>query len=138
MCYEGKNVTMGYARCREDLSLGDERKGFLPTGDIAYRDADGFYYIKGRMGRFLKLFGNRVGLDECEHIVKGGVTCECACTGTDEKLIVYLSSESEAEKAKSAIIEAVHLPANVIEIRSIESLPKNEAGKILYSKLPKV
>ena len=135
MCYEGKNVTMGYARCREDLSLGDERNGFLTTGDIAYRDADGFYFIKGRMGRFLKLFGNRIGLDECEQIVKGVVACECACTGTDEKLIVYLTSESEAEKAKSAIIEAVHLPANVIEIRTIESLPKNEAGKILYSKL---
>lgn len=135
MCYEGKNVTMGYARCREDLELGDERKGFLTTGDIAYRDADGFYFIKGRMGRFLKLFGNRIGLDECEQIVKGVVSCECACTGTDEKLIVYLTSESEAEKAKSAIIEAVHLPANVIEIRTIESLPKNEAGKILYSKL---
>lgn len=138
MCYEGKNVTMGYARCREDLSLGDDRNGFLPTGDIAYRDADGFYFIKGRMGRFLKLFGNRIGLDECEQIVKGVVACECACTGTDEKLIVYLISETEAEKAKSAIIEAVHLPANVIEIRTIESLPKNEAGKILYAKLSKI
>ncbi len=135
MCYEGKNVTMGYARCREDLELGDERNGFLTTGDIAYRDADGFYFIKGRMGRFLKLFGNRIGLDECEQIVKGVVSCECACTGTDEKLIVYLTSESEAEKAKLSIIEAVHLPANVIETRTIESLPKNEAGKILYSKL---
>lgn len=138
MCYEGKNVTMGYARCREDLALGDERDGFLPTGDIAYRDADGFYFIRGRMGRFLKLFGNRIGLDECEQIVKGVVACECACTGTDEKLIVYLTSGTEAEKAKSAIIEAVHLPANVIEIRTIESLPKNEAGKILYAKLSKI
>lgn len=137
MCYEGKNVTMGYARRREDLALGDERHGFLPTGDIAYRDEDGFYFIKGRMGRFLKLFGNRIGLDECEQIVKGAVACECACTGSDEKLIVYLTSETEGEKAKSAIIEAVHLPANVIETRIIETLPKNEAGKLLYSRLSK-
>ena len=135
MCYEGRNVTMGYARSREDLALGDERNGFLPTGDIAYRDEDGFYFIKGRMGRFLKLFGNRIGLDECEQIVKGAVSCECACTGTDERLIVYLTSEADVDKAKTAIIEAAHLPANVIEVRVIDALPKNEAGKILYSKL---
>lgn len=137
MCYEGKNVTMGYARCREDLALGDERHGFLPTGDIAYRDEDGFYFIKGRMGRFLKIFGNRIGLDECEQIVKGAVTCECACTGNDDLLIVYLTDESAAENAKTALVEATRLPANVIETRFIEALPKNEAGKILYSKLKK-
>lgn len=135
MCYEGKNVTMGYARCRDDLALGDERYGFLPTGDIAYRDDDGFYFIRGRMGRFLKIYGNRIGLDECEQIVKGAVSCECACTGNDDKLIVYITDGKESEKAKSALMEAVHLPANVIEIREIDVLPKNEAGKILYSRL---
>lgn len=135
MCYAGRNVTMGYARCREDLALGDERNGFLPTGDIAYRDADGFYFIRGRMGRFLKIYGNRIGLDECEQIVKSVVTCECACTGNDDRLIVYLSDGNQAEKAREALIEAVRLPANVIDIRPTVSLPKNEAGKILYSKL---
>lgn len=135
MCYEGRNVTMGYARCREDLALGDERHGFLPTGDIAYRDADGFYFIKGRMGRFLKIFGNRIGLDECEQIVRTAVSCECACTGNDNLLIVYITEADESDKAKSSLVEAVHLPANVIDVRFIEVLPKNEAGKILYSKL---
>lgn len=136
MCYEGGNVTMGYARCREDLALGDERDGFLPTGDIAYRDGDGFYFIRGRMGRFLKIFGNRIGLDECEQIVKGAISCECACTGNDDRLIVYLTDSRESGKARTALVEAVHLPANVVETRIMDSLPKNEAGKILYAKLP--
>lgn len=135
MCYAGKNVTMGYALTREDLALGDERNGFLPTGDIAYRDPDGFYYIKGRMGRFLKIYGNRIGLDECEQIVKGAVNGECACVGTDERLVVYITDESHAENAKISLTEALRLPANTIDIRILNTLPKNEAGKILYSKL---
>lgn len=135
MCYEGRNVTMGYAECRDDLKKGDERHGFLPTGDIAYRDEDGFYFIKGRMKRFLKIFGNRIGLDECDQIVKAAVSCECACTGNDKLLIVYLTDVRESEKARAALIEAVHLPANVIDVRFIEALPKNEAGKTLFSKL---
>ena len=135
MCYEGKNVTMGYARKREDLNLGDERNGFLPTGDIAYRDEDGFYFIKGRMGRFLKIFGNRIGLDECEQILRSHVSCDVACCGTDDKLIVYLTDECQKEAALTALINAIKVPANVIETRGIVALPKNEAGKILYSKL---
>ena len=136
MCYTGRNVTMGYATCREELALGDERNGFLPTGDIAYRDSDGFYYIKGRLGRFLKIFGLRIGLDECEQIVKSHIDCECACTGNDSLLIVYLTSGSDAEKIRTILADSTHLPANVIDIRIINSMPKNEAGKILYSQLP--
>ena len=135
MCYEGKNVTMGYALKREDLNLGDERKGFLATGDIAYRDEDGFFFIKGRLGRFLKLFGNRIGLDESEHILKSHISCDCACTGTDDKIIVYLTEEMQKEKALKILIETIKVPANVIEMRVIDKLPKNEAGKTLYSKL---
>ncbi|MDE6005940.1 MAG: AMP-binding protein [Muribaculaceae bacterium] len=135
MCYEGKNVTMGYARCRADLALGDERHGFLPTGDIAYRDADGFYFIRGRMGRFLKLYGNRVGLDECEQILRGVLSCECACTGNDEKLLIHLTDAAQADTARDTLMNAIHVPANAIGVRVMDELPKNEAGKILYAKL---
>lgn len=135
MCYRGKNVTMGYALSRDDLEKGDERNGFLPTGDIAYRDEDGFYYIKGRMSRFLKLYGNRIGLDECEHILKSAITSECACTGNDSLLIVYITNSEEKQKALDAILKATKLPANAIEVRIIEEIPKNEAGKTLYRKL---
>lgn len=135
MCYRGKNVTMGYARKREDLALGDERNGFLPTGDIAYRDEDGFYFIRGRMGRFLKIFGNRIGLDECEQILRSHLSCEVACCGTDERLVMYLTDETQKDVGITVLINAIKVPANVIETRIIDCLPKNEAGKILYSKL---
>lgn len=135
MCYRGKNVTMGYARKREDLMLGDERNGFMRTGDIAYRDEDGCYYIVGRIGRFLKLFGMRIGLDECEQIIKSKYPIECACVGTDEKMIVYLTDTKYLTAVKEVLVEKTKLVASAFEVRVIDRIPKNEAGKILYSKL---
>lgn len=136
MCYQGKNVTMGYARKKEDLLLGDERHGFIRTGDMAYFDEDGCYYIVGRMGRFLKLFGMRVGLDECERIIKGKYPdIECACVGTDEKMLVYLTAESYKVQVKDELVARLKLVASSFEVRIISEIPKNEAGKILYAKL---
>lgn len=136
MCYRGKNVTMGYARKREDLLLGDERHGFIRTGDLAYFDEDGCYYIVGRMGRFLKLFGMRVGLDECERIIKGKFQgLECACVGTDEKMLVYLTDEKYKDQVKEELVARLKLVASSFEVRIIPEIPKNEAGKTLYAKL---
>ena len=134
MCYRGKNVTLGYARKREDLLLGDERNGFMRTGDLAYRDEDGCYYIVGRIGRFLKLFGMRIGLDECEQIIKGKFPIECACVGTDERMVIYLTNGQYAQQVKELLVEKTKLVASVFDVRIIDEIPRNEAGKILYSK----
>ena len=135
MCYRGKNVTMGYARCMSDLALGDERHGFIRTGDLAYFDEDGCYYIVGRMGRFLKLFGMRVGLDECEQILQTDCGAECACVGTDEKMVVYITDPAKQEDVKNTLVQKTHIVATSFEIRVIPEIPKNETGKKLYSKL---
>lgn len=138
MCYRGLNVTMGYARELADLALGDERNGYIRTGDLAYFDEDGCYYIVGRMGRFLKLFGMRVGLDECEQIIQTECNIECACVGTDEKMIVYITNEDKQSEVKDILVQKTHIVATCFEIRTILEIPKNEAGKKLYSKLPTI
>ena len=103
---------------------------------MAYFDEDGCYYIVGRMGRFLKLFGMRVGLDECERIVKGKFPgLECACVGTDEKMLVYLTDEKYKTQVKDELVERLKLVATSFEVRIIDEIPKNEAGKTLYAKL---
>jgi len=134
LVYYGPNVTLGYAECREDLSKGDERHGRLETGDMAKRDADGYYFVVGRKKRFLKIFGNRVNLVEIEDLFsKEGY--ETACVGVDDHMIIYTTSE-ELSKLVEFISSKTGLNRSAFTARHIEELPHNESGKVLYSELP--
>jgi len=77
MVYRGENVTLGYAYSAEDLVKGDENHGVMHTGDLARRDADGCYFIVGRLKRFLKIFGLRIGLDEVEQMILSDFDTDC-------------------------------------------------------------
>ncbi|MBR2742884.1 MAG: AMP-binding protein [Clostridia bacterium] len=137
LLYEGDNVTMGYAETPDDLSRGDERGGRLLTGDMAKRDADGFYYIVGRKKRFLKISGSRVNLDEIDRLVKSefpGV--DCASSGVDDKMRVYVTDESKTDEIRRWLSDKTHLRESAFSVMFIPEIPKNEAGKTLYEKLP--
>lgn len=136
MAYEGPNVTLGYAVTAEDLKKGDERNGKLVTGDIAKRDKDGYYYIIGRMKRFLKLYGNRVSLDRCELLLKEKFEIQCACGGNDDNLIIfYEKCDIDKKEMIHYLSEVMKIYVKTIKAVELEQLPKNEAGKILYGKL---
>jgi long-chain acyl-CoA synthetase len=135
LCYRGKNVMLGYARCREDLALGDENHGVLRTGDLAKRDEDGWYYIVGRKSRFVKVYGNRVCLDELEQLIRdAGV--DCVCTGGDDGLRAYISKSSMQDDVVLYIRSVTKFFEPVLSIVVIDKIPRNEFGKILYSELP--
>lgn len=138
MYYEGGNVTLGYAEKGTDLEKEDERRGILPTGDMAYFDSDGCYYIVGRKKRFLKIYGYRVSLDECETLIREAYDEECACTGNDDKLIICLTSGEHSDSIREYLLQRTGLYPAAVEIRVVEAIPRNEAGKILYKKLGEI
>lgn len=138
LIYEGPNVTLGYAESMEDLQKGDERHGKLVTGDMAKMDEDGFFYIVGRKKRFLKIYGNRVNLDEVERMLKSNFeTYDFACGGVDDQLYAFVTTEDEEAKAKvkKFLAEKTGLNHKAFTVQSIDQIPKNEAGKTLYIKL---
>lgn len=137
LVYEGDNVTLGYAECGADLQKGDERGGRLETGDMAKQDEDGYYFIVGRKKRFLKLFGNRVNLDEVDRMVKSAFPdVDCASTGTDELMKVYITNAEYVNKVESLIEERTHINNRAFTVEVIDKIPRNEAGKTLYKDLP--
>lgn len=137
LVYYGDNVTLGYAECGEDLAKGDERHGCLETGDMAEFDNDGFFYITGRKKRFLKIWGNRVNLDETERLLKSEFPdCDFACAGVDDKMVVFITDETEKDKVLSYLTEMLKFHATAFKIYFINEIPRNESGKILYKELP--
>ena len=136
--YYGDNVTLGYAECAADLCKGDERGGVLATGDMAQVDADGYYTIVGRMKRFLKMYGNRVNLDETERMLKAAFPqCECACAGRDDHLMIFATDESELPAMRTFLSEKTGLNASGFHTMYLAAIPKNDSGKTLYRELEK-
>lgn len=136
LVYEGKNVTLGYAEQGADLIHGDERGGVLVTGDMAKFDADGYYYIVGRKKRFLKMFGSRVNLDETERLVRAAFpSLDCACGGVDDRMFVFLTEEAQQDAVKKYLSDTLHLHPSAFHFVTLPEIPRNDAGKTLYSAL---
>jgi len=135
LVYKGKNVSMGYAVCGEDLAKGDENKGVLITGDLAKRDKDGFYYIVGRKKRFIKLYGNRVNLDETERMIKN-IIPDCACSGEDDKMKIFITDSVQVDEVRRFVSQKTGINPRAFDVIYIDKIPKNSSGKTIYSKLP--
>ena len=131
LVYEGENVCMGYAECRDDLSKGDENCGVLHTGDVARVDEDGLYYIVGRKKRFVKVWGNRCNLDAIEQLIKP-ITTSCACVGVDDKITVFVTQSGLDKEIKETLTKKTGLNSIAFDIKEIESIPVKDNGKIDY------
>lgn len=131
MVYRGENVTLGYAYSKEDLLKGDENHGIMHTGDLARRDADGCYYIIGRLKRFLKIFGLRIGLDEVENLIRSNYNTDCYCSGDDEKLLIKLTNPAVAEEIPHFIEEKTHLFYQRVNVEIVDKILRNETGKVI-------
>ena len=122
---------------REDLIRGDERNGILVTGDMAQFDEDGFYYITGRKKRFLKIYGNRVNLDEVDRLIKGKFEIEVACSGIDDHMYIFLTDDSVADPVKDYVASVTKLNPTAFKTIVINKIPMNDSGKIRYKELEK-
>lgn len=137
LVYEGKNVTLGYAECGEDLILGDEHHGRLETGDMARFDEDGYYYIVGRKSRFLKIYGNRVNLDEVDRMLKGQFGVDVASAGVDDHMYIFVTDIKYVDLVREYVIEKTKLNHAAFKVITIDEIPKNDSGKTLYKELVK-
>lgn len=113
--------------------------GWLPTGDLAYRDKDGFYFICGRSKDMFISGGENVFPAEIEEVIleHPGVL-EAAVVGVPHpkwgevgRAYVVGNTEGLAEFCRSRLA-GYKVPKEIVEM---DSLPKSAAGKVLKNLL---
>jgi acetyl-CoA synthetase len=118
--------------------------GFYLTGDLARRDADGYFWFIGRKDDLIKSAGHLIGPFEVESVLlEHPAVAEAGVIGKPDpaafetvKAFVSLKPGHEAGETLAREIMAfarVRLGAAVApkEIAFVDSLPKNRAGKIM-------
>ncbi|MCU0770847.1 MAG: long-chain fatty acid--CoA ligase [Verrucomicrobia bacterium] len=144
ICVRGGNVMMGYWNQPGETAKA-LRNGWLLTGDIGYRDAEGYYYITDRKKDMLLVNGNNVYPREIEEaIYKFKGVKEAAVIGVPdprrgERPLAYVAAaDGEAlDTAELARFLRKRLAdyKQPREIRVVEALPRNATGKILKTRL---
>ena len=122
---------LGYA-----YSLGDLKKkkfhNYINTGDLAYKDQDGFFYIAGRTKRIIKPFGIRIDLGELEKYLESKNFFNCTCIGDDRKIHIYSKYTSEIDKIKKLVLNKLNLKKNIIFFFEENKIPRDKNGKNIY------
>lgn len=129
---KGKNVSLGYAANRMDLSKGDENKGILNTGDKGYKDGNGYLYICGRMDRTAKIYGNRISLDELETILAGGFPGYTFISLAYGDKIIIFSDVRETDRIPEYLNRQTGFAKIVFQVISVCEIIRKENGKIDY------
>jgi acyl-coenzyme A synthetase/AMP-(fatty) acid ligase len=132
LVYKGKNVFMGYAENLKDLSLPNLNKGILKTGDIAFKDNEGFYFIEGRKNRYVKIYGARVNLAELESILlKKGIDIIMR-EGDENKIDIYFKNLSKKNESIKYLAKITSINQNVFVVKKVskKNLTTNYKFKI--------
>ncbi len=134
----GPNIMTGYWKDAESTAKVLDGCGYH-TGDLGFRDEDGFLYVTGRKDNLIKVGGHRINPQEVEEaILSTGLAVECAVFGVDDHLQGQRLAAAVVVKDKTvqnaALIDACseRLPKYKMPslVKIVEKLSLNDNGKV--------
>ena len=143
----GPQIFLGYWKKPEATAasfIEIDGKSFFRTGDLGYRDEDGYFFIVDRLKRMINASGYKVWPAEVEAMLYHHADVREACViGTQDvrrgetvKAVVVLKEASRGKVAADDIIAwsrnkmAAYKVPRVIEF--VETLPKSATGKVQW------
>jgi long-chain acyl-CoA synthetase len=134
----GDNIMRGYWRDLETTARVLDHNGYH-TGDLAYVDDEGYYFLVGRKDNLLKVSGHRINPQEIEDAaMASGLIVEIAVLGRPDALkgkrLVAVAVPIRDDCQASDVLDycAARLPRYKVPdtITFVRALPKKLTGKI--------
>ena len=130
----------------QELTKTVHDNGIYHTGDVAWRDSDGYYWFVGRTDDVIKSSGYRIGPFEVESaLMTHPAVVECAVTGVPDevrgqvvKATIILAKEYKDLPDKEALIKDIQNHVKKVSapykyprvVEFVDELPKTISGKI--------
>jgi len=142
----GPRIMKGYWKNEEKTKEAFTADGWYRTGDMGYKDEEGYIYLSGRADDIIVRGGENIGPSEVESVLTGHPKIEEAGVigvkdvewGQQVRAIVRLKKGESASEAEIIDFCRPHLagfkrPSSVVFVD--EELPKTSTGKIRRQKL---
>lgn len=135
----GPQVMLGYLNRPEATAQTIDTEGWLHTGDIAYADEEGHFYIVDRAKELIKYKGFQVAPAELEAVLLTHPAVADAAVipypddeaGEVPKAFVVLKAETDEREIKEYVAARVAPYKKIRQVEFIEQIPKSPSGKIL-------
>jgi fatty-acyl-CoA synthase len=140
VCVRGPNVTSGYWRRPEATAEAIDADGWFRTGDVAYRDAEGFLYIVDRVKDMIISGGENIYPAEVEAVLyEHPAVLEAAVVGMPDDrwgetvvavLVLRPGKTVELEELREFAGRSLARYKLPNQLQVVSELPKNATGKI--------
>lgn len=145
LCVRGGNVMKGYWNRPDATAAGFDDEGWFHSGDVAYVDEDGFYFICDRLKDMVISGGENVYPAEVESVLyRHPAIAEVAVIGAaderwGERVVAVVALRPGASLTLEELqgfardgLAGYKLPR---ELRLVDALPRNPTGKVLKARL---
>ncbi len=145
ICLRGPNVMRAYYKSPEQTARALDANGWLRTGDLGYRDADGYYFVTGRLKELIIKGGENIAPREIdEALLRHPAVLEAAAVGIADAnygqdilacIVLKPGARASEEEMREFCLAELGRYKSPREIRFLAELPKGPSGKVQRLKL---
>ena len=145
ICIRGDNVLAGYYKNPEATEKSFYADGWLRSGDLGFRDADGFYFITGRLKELIIKGGENIAPREIdEALMKHPAVLEAAAVGIPDPhygqeimacIVLKPGCLCPEEELRAFALAELGKYKSPKVLRFVEDLPRGPSGKVQRLKL---
>ena len=145
ICLSGPNVMRGYYKSPEETAKAFDAEGWLRTGDLGMRDADGFYFVTGRLKELIIKGGENIAPREIDEVLlQHPAVLDAACVGVPDPnygqeilacLVLKEGKECSLDQIRSFCLDKLGKYKTPKEFHFVHDLPRGPSGKVQRLKL---